>query len=318
MLSAKDIGGVMAMMPAFATDNAADVKATDTVDVARLHKGVDRMISDGADVIAAAGSFGEFHTLLPDEFRVLAHETAAAVKKRVPLFMGATSLNSREAVAKLKVVEETGADGVLLGVPFYFPSTVDNAVRFYREMGELFPKLNIMIYHNPALHNVTIPVEAFTEITKNPAVIGMKDSHRDVSQFLKLQKIIRGKISVMVMQTQYFNYADMGAAGFWSIDAWMGPWPQFALRDAVARGDRALAEQITLDIMPAPGVPVDLSWRETAAKVAVKLAGYVDPGPLRPPFVEIPEAVIERQKKRVERWKQLCAKYQSAPQAKAV
>lgn len=319
MLSAKDIGGLMAMMPAFATDDAADIHATATIDVGRLHHGLDRMIRDGANVIATAGSFGEFHTLLPEEFRTLAHESVAVVKKRVPLFVGATSLNSREAVAKIKMIENSGADGILLGVPFYFPSTVDNAVRFYRDIGEMFPKLNIMIYHNPALHHVTIPVEAFTEITKNPAVIGMKDSHRDPPQFLKLQKIIAGKISVFVMQTQYFNYSDMGAAGFWSIDAWMGPWPQLALRDAVQRGDRALAEAVTLDMLPAPGVPVDLSWRETAAKIAVKLAGYVDPGPLRPPFVEIPEVVIERQKKRVERWKQLCAKYQAPiPKAKAV
>jgi dihydrodipicolinate synthase/N-acetylneuraminate lyase len=211
----------------------------------------------------------------------------------------------------MKVVEKSGADGVLVGVPFYFPSTVDNAVRFFREIGEMFPKLNIMIYHNPTLHNIKIPVEAFVEITKNPAVIGMKDSHRDLPEFLKLQKVVRGKMSIFVMQTQYFALSDLGAAGFWSIDAWMGPWPQLALRDAVARGDRELAEAITLDLLPPPGAPVDLSWRETASKISTKLAGYVDPGPLRPPFLDIPEAVVERQKKRVERWKQLCAKYRS-------
>jgi len=276
-------------------------------------------LSDDGAMYAAAGCFGEFHTLLPDEFSVLTHETVAVAKKRVPVFVGVTSLNSREVVQKMRVVEKSGADGVLVGVPFYFPSTVDNAVRFFREIGEMFPKLNIMIYHNPTLHNIKIPVEAFIEITKNPAVIGMKDSHRELPEFLKLQKIVRGKMSVFVMQTQYFALADIGAAGFWSIDAWMGPWPQLALRDAVARGDRELAEAITLDMMPPAGAPVDLSWRETASKIATKLAGYVDPGPLRPPFLDIPEAVIERQKKRVERWMQLCAKYRSpAPKAQAV
>jgi len=319
MLSAKDLTGMMAMMPAFATDDAADIKATATVDVGRLHHGLDRMIGDGANIIATTGSFGEFHTLLPEEFRVLAHESVAVVKKRVPLFIGVTSLNSRETVQKMKMIENSGADGVLVGVPFYFPSTVDNAVRFFRDIGEMFPKLNIMIYHNPTLHHIKLPVEAFAEITKNPAVIGMKDSHREPSEFIKLQKVIAGKISVLVMQTQYFAYSEWGAAGFWSIDAWMGPWPQLALRDAVARGDRATAQAITLDLLPPAGAPVDLSWRETASKVGIRMAGYVDPGPLRPPFVEIPEAVIERQKKRIERWKQLCAKYRAAvPTAKAV
>ena len=69
MLSANDLSGMMAMMPAFATDDANDIRATATVDVGRLRQGLDRMIRDGADVIATTGSFGECHTLLPDEFR---------------------------------------------------------------------------------------------------------------------------------------------------------------------------------------------------------------------------------------------------------
>jgi hydratase-aldolase len=97
MLTANEVGGLMAMMPAFATDNAGDINATSTVDVARLHHGLDRMIRDGANVIATTGSFGECHTLLPDEFRTLAHESVIVVNKRVPLFIGVTSVNSREA-----------------------------------------------------------------------------------------------------------------------------------------------------------------------------------------------------------------------------
>ena len=312
MLSANEVGGLMAMMPAFATDDAADIRATMTVDVGRLRRGLDRMICDGADVIATTGSFGECHTLLPHEFRTLAHETADVVKKRVPLFIGVTSVNSREAVEKIRVVADTGADGILIGVPYYFPSSVENAVGFFRDIGELFPKLNIMIYHNPALHHVTLPVEAFREITKNPAVVAMKDSHRSPEEFAALQEIIRGKMSAFVFQGQYADYAELGAAGFWSIDAWMGPWPQLALRDAVREGKFATAKVITLDIVP-PGTPVpSLSWRETASKIAVRMAGYVDPGPLRPPFVEIPAEVTERMGKRVARWHKVCEKYRPA------
>jgi hydratase-aldolase len=311
MLTARDIGGMMAMMPAFATDAAADLAATDTVSVERLRAGLDRMVRDGADVIATTGSFGECHTLLPHEFRTLAHETVAAVKKRVPLFIGTTSVNSREAVEKIKVVDGSGADGILLGVPYYFPSSVENALRLYRDIGEMFPKLNIMIYHNPALHHVKLPVEVFAEITKNRAVVAMKDSHRTPEEFVALQKIIRGKMSVLVHQGQYVSYAGLGAAGLWSIDAWMGPWPQLALRDAVRRGDLEAAKAITLDIAPPNQPPANLSWRETASKIAIRMSGYVDPGPLRPPFVEIPAEVTERMKARVERWHALCAKYRA-------
>ena len=316
MLSAKDIRGLMAMMPAFATDDAADIRATATVDVARLRSGLDRMIRDGADIIATTGSFGECHTLLPDEFRTLAHESVAVVNRRVPLFIGVTSVNSREALEKIRHVDGSGADGLLLGVPYYFPSSVENAIRLYRDIGEMFPKLNIMIYHNPALHHVTLPVAAFTEIMKNPAVVAMKDSHRSPEEFVELMKLVRGRIGVLVHQGQYATYAGLGAAGFWSIDAWMGPWPQLALRDAVARGDAAAAKAITTDIVPPNQPPASLSWRETAAKIAIRMSGYVDPGPLRPPFVEIPAEVTERMRQRVERWKQLCTKYRALAPAK--
>ena len=310
MLSAKDIGGFMAMMPAFATDDAADFQARATVDVGRLHHGVDRMIRDGVNVISTTGSFGECHTLLLDEYRTLAHEAAAANNQRVPLFIGVTSTNTREVAEKCKLLGDAKVDGVLVGVPYYFPSTVQNAVRFFRDIGEAFPKLNIMIYHNPALHNVTLPVEAFTEIIKNPAVVAMKDSHRSPDEFQRLDKILAGRMSVMVNQNQIAEYCQYGARGFWSIDAWMGPWPQIALRDAFQRGDYEAARSITTDLAPPAGSPAkNLSWRETASKIGIRMAGYVDPGPLRPPFVEIPQEVIDRQATRVAHWKTLCEKY---------
>ena len=311
MLTAGDLKGLMAMMPAFATDDAADLNARNTVNVARLHHGVDRMLSDGANIISTTGSFGECHTLLPEEFRVLAHETVAAARSRAPIFIGVTSPNTRETVERIKMIADCGADGVLMGVPYYFPSSLSNAIRFYADVGAQFPKLNIMIDHNPALHHVRLPVEAFSEILKNPAVIAMKDSHRSEEEFERLHKLAAGRLSVFVFQGQYAAYSKLGAAGFWSIDAWMGPWPQLALRDAVLAGDDLRAQEATADICPPVTTSPDLSWRETASKVAVRLSGYVDPGPLRPPFVEIPDEVTTRMQQRVDRWKGLCDKYRS-------
>ena len=309
MISSTDLGGLMAMMPAFATDDAQDLAATATVSVERLEKGLDRMIRDGADVVATTGSFGEFHTLLHEELEVLAGAAAEVNAKRVPLFIGATGLNSREVVRKIRAVEKTSADGVLLGVPFYFPSSPENVLQFYRSVAELFPKLGIMIYHNPALHNVTLSLPIMAELAKIPNVVAMKDSHRPTGEFLRMIEETRGKVRVFVNQLQYSAYAPLGAAGFWSIDAWMGPWPQLALRDAIARRDFATANRITVDLTPAGDGPKNLAWRETAAKVAVRYAGYVDPGPLRPPFVQVPPEVEESQRRRAERWLKLCAKY---------
>ncbi len=64
MLSAKDIGGVLGMMPAFATPDAVDVRARQTIAVDNLKEGVDRIIKDGVDNIATTGTYGECYNLL--------------------------------------------------------------------------------------------------------------------------------------------------------------------------------------------------------------------------------------------------------------
>src|SRR5262249_17529368 len=72
MVSAKDVQGVMAMMPSFSTKNAGDLTSKNTVDVDNLKAGVDRMINDGVDVIITTGSFGECYNLDGDEYKTLA------------------------------------------------------------------------------------------------------------------------------------------------------------------------------------------------------------------------------------------------------
>ena len=312
MITASDLHGIMAMMPAFTTDDGDDVRATETVDVGRLHDGVDRIIGDGADAIATTGSFGEFSNLLPAEFETLVRATVEVVDSRVPVIIGATSLHTREAIQKLEFIRDAGADAVIVGVPYYFPSTVANAVRFYRDVAAMFPSLGILIYHNPTLHHVTLPIDAFTEITKSPNVIGMKDSHRSPAAFMQLMKIIRGKISVFVHQAQYYPYAELGASGFWSIDAWMGIEPLVFLRDAVDGGNIEAAKEVIADTMNKRGDPTALQWREPGHKIAVRFAGYCDPGPLRPPFLEIPQEVLDRQKARAAHWRAICEKYREA------
>lgn len=313
MISSKDLQGIMAMMPAFATDNAGDVTVTQTIDVQRLETGVNRMLNDGANVITTTGSFGEASNLLLGELETLARATVETVKKRVPVIIGCVAPHTRETIEKVRIAERAGADGVIVAVPYYFPSTVANAVRFFKDIAEMFPKLGILIYHNPTLHWITIPVSAFQQIVKSPNVIGMKDSHRSPPAFMHLMDIVRGKISVFVQQDQYFLYRDLGAAGFWSIDIWMGPEPLICMKRAVDNGDLAKAREVVKDMSRNRDYTSDLSWRETGHKIAVRAAGYVDPGPLRPPFLEVPDEVVKQLERRASYWRTLCEKYAPVP-----
>src|SRR6187402_2552402 len=109
MISANELNGVLAMMPAFATADATDVRATETIAVDNLKEGVDKIIKDGIHNIATTGTYGECYNLLFEEFKTLAAATVETVKKRVPLFIGCTSSNPREVIQKMNFVKELGA-----------------------------------------------------------------------------------------------------------------------------------------------------------------------------------------------------------------
>jgi 4-(2-carboxyphenyl)-2-oxobut-3-enoate aldolase len=315
MVTAKDVKGVMAMMPSFSTDDAGDLKATATAAVDNLQTGIDRMIKDGIDVITTTGSFGECYNLFWDEFKTIASASVEAAKKRVPLFIGSTSPNAREVVQRLKFIQDIGGDGTLLGVPYYDAQSPDYIVDFYSQIAEMFPKLAILIYHNPVNHKVKIPVSVFPRLVKYPNIIGMKDSHRDTREFVRLMEIIRGKISVMTNQAQMFPYYRMGSSGCWSIDAWMGPWPVLYLRNLVRAGKDHEALQIITEIMSAAGGERPGGNEGATAKLPIEFAGYVKPGPARTPIVKFSESAIERAKKKAEGWKKLCDKYRPLVEA---
>jgi dihydrodipicolinate synthase/N-acetylneuraminate lyase len=312
MIRAEDLKGVLAMMPAFTTPNGSSLDATDTVDTAALESAVEKIIRDGVNSIAAMGSFGEFHTLLLEEKKKLAEVTIAVARKRVPVFIGCSSTNPRETMSLVKFAEQAGADGVLCAVPFYFPSTVENAVKFYLDLADAFPRLAIAVYHNPPLHRATIPVAAFEKLVTRPNIVAMKDSHRTPAAFMELMRIVKDKMSVFCNQMQTHPYMMLGAAGFWSISVWMGPWPLLRMRDACFAGDWETAKEICLEInrrYKTPGRPGDLFWRENVHKLEINEAGYCVAGPLRPPFSIIPQEIFEHAKQQAEEWKKLCAKY---------
>lgn len=321
MLQPEDLHGICAMMPAFTTPDGDQVRARSTVDVGALADAVDKIIRDGVDIIATTGSFGEFYNLLWEEYKVLVRATVDAVRRRVPLFIGCTSLNTRDTLEKMRFIRDAGADGVITGVPFYMPSTAENAVQFYLDIAEQFPDLAIMIYHNPPLHHVTIPVGAFKQLVTKRNIVAMKDSHRNVDAFLSLMEIVQGKIKVLVRQGQLFPYTLLGAAGCWSIDVWMGPWPILRLRDACVQEDWQTARRIAVELTRL-NPTMDLRWRDHSMKLSINEAGYCTAGPLRPPFRYIPPEVIEESRSRGRRWKELSDRYrlemEKKPQVRAV
>lgn len=312
MYTPDELHGLNAMMPAFATEGATTLDAVDTIDVDNLTFAVNRIIDDGVGVISTTGSYGECYTLLFEEFQTLVKATLEAVHDRVPVFIGVTSQNGREAVRKARFAREAGAQGIFVGVPHYYCPTVANAIAFYNELSEMFPDLSIQVYHNPGLHRVEIPVGAFEQISKNRNIVSLKDSHRSPMEFMALQNIIQGKMSTFCNQWQYYPYAQWGARGFWSTAAWMGPQPLIYLRNLVDAGEYDKAREVLMDISNGGRNREgrgELDPQDNSRKLGADYAGYCVQGPNRSPYVVVTPESLQQAIKHAERWKRLVEKY---------
>jgi hypothetical protein len=129
---------------------------------------------------------------------------------------------------------------------------------------------------------------------------------------MNLQKLVRGKISVFVNQSQLYPYYEMGAAGCWSTEVWMGPWPILYLLEQVRKGETQKAIEVIADLggigagKPVPG---------SGNKRPQEFADYCKVGPTRVPFVTFPEAKLAEAKGRAAHWKTLNDKYRPLVEA---
>ncbi|WP_235435686.1 MULTISPECIES: dihydrodipicolinate synthase family protein [Mycobacteriaceae] len=314
--------GLWAFVPACSTPDAADVNAVNTIDTDALSSLVDRLVRDGADGIVTTGSAGESHTLNDEEYRTLITTVVETVDRRVPVFVGASTLNTRDSIRRARLIADLGADGIMSGPPMYLPQTPENAVQYYKDLAEAVPELAIMIYQNPHAFRITLPPGAFRELAQIRNVVALKQTSMDIFNVIGAIKAVEDKMSVLVLDQLMYPAMMFGAAGAWSIDVCMGPWPALSLRDACQRGDWTEAAAIA-DQMQAPFRTLGLTMEEFQAmqsawwKIAIDTAGYGHAGAARPPFVHIPETVVESAQRYGQHWIGLAERYHLSREAAA-
>ncbi len=312
LLTPEETRGVWSLIPACATADGADLEARDTVDLDKLAAMVERLIAAGVNGIATTGTLGEGHTLLWEEHKKLIQTVVDVARKRVPIFTGTTSLNTRRTLEKTRWAKDAGADGVLNGVPMWLPPAWQNAVQFYRDLAEACPDVAIMIYHNPPVFRVTIPPAGFKQLAQVRNVVAVKQTVTELRHWIGVRDAVEGRINILVSDNVVWPTAMFGAGGVWSTRSSGAPEPVLRLWEATSRGDWARAEAIQRDINDAwPPVTVEEfhTYDTPLMKRIIDFVSDGQAGPTRRPFVYMPDNVEQAAQQGAAKWKALAAKY---------
>lgn len=316
MLTAKDIKGWVAIVETPAKPGADDWRSEDTVDLDETVRIAEKLIKDGANVFLANGTGGECMTLLWEEHKAFAGALLETVKKRIPVFVGTTSLGTRETIRKLRAVMSMGANGTLLGIPMWQAPPMETALMHYKMVSEAVPSANIFVYANQQAFRFPFSPGFFGALHRQvPAAIAAK--YQDVAGLLPSLEASENAINFVPVYNTFYTFALLSpetTTATWTHT--LQPSPILALIDAVKKKDMARAKQIQNDIRKTSvGAPIP---RDVFGQYNVQIvrehdeaAGYVKRGPARPPYNWMPEKMMEEAREHGRRWKELAEKYDS-------
>jgi len=127
------------------------------------------------------GTYGGGPLMTVDERKKVTELAIKGAVDRVPEIAHIGSSNPNDIFELAKHAEHSGAKAVATVVPFYFPYSQADIVRFFKKLIES-TALPVFIYNNPKTTGVTIDIETLKKL-KDVGLYGIKDSTFDLLYF---------------------------------------------------------------------------------------------------------------------------------------
>jgi 4-(2-carboxyphenyl)-2-oxobut-3-enoate aldolase len=316
--TAKDVQGIYNIIPTPAIAGADRFDAVDTVNYAETVKLVNMLIDNGVDAIVTNGTFGEGATLTEDELYGFVKKVVETAAGRVPVFAGATTLNTRDTIRRGKALIEMGATGLFLGRPMWCECDDATIIRFYSDVAEALPDTPFIIYDNPEAFKGKLSPEVYKELAKIPNIIASK--YIAVGpQYLDDVAACGDNILLMTMDSDWLQANKLTgnkATACWTGSGNCGMAPLLALKNAISSGNEEEAERITSEIrntyatlFPNKSFKEFSKYNILLEKTRFTAGGLVDAGPARPPYHLVPDDYLKGAMEAGRRWAELHKKY---------
>jgi len=312
-LTVDDIVGVAGIVPTPATPDASSWQATQTVALDETRKMIELVVDGGVDIVMTTGTFGECACLTGDELKLFVDCVVQTVRQRRPVFAGVTTLNTRDTIQRGRELVRLGADGLFVGRPMWLALDDAGIVRYYQDIAAALPGVPMVVYDNPIAFKGKISREAYLELARIPEIVASKHVGGPT---LESDMVAVGRhMRILPLAPDWAGVAERQpelAKACWSGGVACAPAPIVAVSKAILSGDWALARAITdkLKWAEAPMFPGgDLSrfmdYSIQIGHIRFKAAGLIDPGPPRPPYLELPELYVPGAQECGQRWAQL-------------
>ena len=323
-VTGRDMRGVMAYPPTPALPGAERVDAVDTVDLAeteRMIRCADRGRCRRHRSQRHAGRDGHADSRRVEGLRLAASpRRSGTMNPDFPVFIGTTTLNTRDTVSRMKFLADLGITGTLLGRPMWGDMVAPVMERFYSDVAEAVPEhghRRLRQHRRVRRHH---PAPRLQDPDELPQVVAVKYAGGASVGFRYHNDMAHTGTSfpLMSIETDWFPawemYGEELVGMAWSSTTAMGPGPVLELRDALQQGRTEDARWLTERLRWAhEPFLVGQDFMEFAKynipleKIRVNEAGYINVGKCRPPYTEdlVPDEHVRTTLEHVARYKQI-------------
>lgn len=270
-------GTIVPVVTPFTAEGEIDEKAYKNL--------IDWHVSENVDVIITFGTTGEAPTLTDEEQHRLLKIALDVSNKRVPIYAGTGTYDTRKTIKNTEHAKELGADGCLLVVPYYNKPTPEGCIAHYTAINKV--GLPMMVYHHPGRTGIKLSAQTLAEICHLSNVVALKDCAADFELLQEFCKISETPV-ISGDDTLVYKMMELGAKGICSVVANVIPGPWKEMTASFLRGDRQRAKEIETQYAPLYNA-LTLETNPMCVKYAVSLLGKCEPY-MRLPLVQPKDA----------------------------
>ncbi len=246
------------------------------------------------DVIVPLAGNGEIYSLSPEEHKVVGRTVVEEVHGRKPVIVG-VGFSPPIARDLAQAAEAYGADGVLVLPPYFTHANDDGLFEYYSSIASA-TKLGVVLFQTPT---VNFSPALLRRLATVPNVIGLKDEHGDLHQFVRQWDAVGDRLELLcgVGEILAPSYFALGVKAFTSGLVNFMPKTCLAILKHLRAGQMAAAARIVeRDTVPIYDLRAKRpGYRTLVIKEAMNLCG-MNVGPVRPPLAPLP--VVDREELR--------------------
>ncbi len=233
-------GIVTAIVTPFRSDERIDYKAWQDL--------IEIQIASGVHGLLVAGGQGEFFALDEEEREVAARFCAQSVDGRIPVYVNAGAVTTRETVSLAQKAESDGVDAIVVVTPYYLRPSEDELTDHYVEVARSvrIPVLGYTVPERTGVDLTPALAERIKEMAEN--FVGLKDSSGDLERIGAYTEL--GLRVFMGRDHLILDGLERGCAGAVSACANVVPRAFVALYDAWRAGDVESARRMQALVEP--------------------------------------------------------------------